>query len=79
MPTPDTVHKAVKIYLQIAYPDGILPPAAKAIVDKLTRWPGDSYDYPPFIHEGPDGANCYYLRLGNSSYPHMKLFIETWP
>src|SRR5580658_4757852 len=71
--------KAIHIYLEIAYPTGAYPQGVKSILEKLTDWPGDTFDCPPFVREGSEGNFRYYLRLGNRNYPHMKLYVETWP
>jgi hypothetical protein len=79
LPPMGSVQKAIGIYLQMAYPDGPLPPSVKSITDKLGGAGSDAFDRPPFVRENADGASRYYLRLGNRGYPHMKLKIETWP
>jgi len=78
LPPIALVQKAMKIYLEVAYPGGPLPPSVKSITEKL-QCQDAAFDRPPFVRENADGASRYYLRLGNPGYPHMKLKIETWP
>jgi hypothetical protein len=78
-PSSESVSNAINIYLEIAYPNGVLSQPVNSLLDKLKSWKGDTFDCPPFVREGRDADHRYYLRLGNCNYPHMKLFIETWP
>ena len=77
----DTIRRAVEIYLEIAYSAGEPPPAVR----RRLNWPpgddlGQLVSHPPFERMGktPDNEPIFGLRLGNASYPHMKLQIQPW-
>jgi hypothetical protein len=82
----DVLRRAIELYLGIAYPDGATVPEA---VRRRLEWgenpdaesdPDTTLCRPPFEKVGktPDGATIVALRLGNVSYPHMKLQIQPW-
>jgi len=77
--TLDMLRRAADIYIGVAYPDGKVPyhVAARLKIDQdITQheWlNGKSFEHVV----GDDGTiDKYLLRLGNHSYPHMKLGIE---
>lgn len=79
-----TLRRAVDLYLARAYPDNAGVPAP---VQRRIGWPdgvtlADLIAGPPFERANPPAegvAPIYALRLGNASYPHMKLQIQGWP
>ncbi|MFO0911254.1 MAG: hypothetical protein U0794_23435, partial [Isosphaeraceae bacterium] len=79
----DVLRRAVEIYLQLAYPNGVVPEPVR----RRLEWPScDDVDTlihgPPFEKAGRNktsGAASFALRLGNARYPHMKLQIQPWP
>jgi hypothetical protein len=79
----DVLRRAVEIYLQLAYPNGVVPDSIR----RRLEWPA-AHDAdtllgsPPFERAGKSkttGTPIYALRLGNARYPHMKLQIQPWP
>jgi hypothetical protein len=79
----DLLRGATDIYLELAYPAGVVPDIVKR---RLTWREGCSADEllsaPPFERAGKAPgrpAPIYALRLGNHRYPHMKLQIQPWP
>lgn len=80
------LRRATAIYLGIAYPDGVPPPAVGRRLDWPDRAPADLVSGPPFERVSTSagsasgsGAPIYALRLGNARYPHMKLQVQPWP
>jgi len=82
--TIGVLKRAVAIYLAHAYPEGKPP----AVVERRLAWRSEDDDAPAPVHQPPfelasdagtRHASIYALRLGNSSYPHMKLQFQTWP
>src|SRR5262245_14202001 len=79
----DLLRHAAKIYIKLAYPSGAIPD----VVSRRLNWRDDcSTDVllkgAPFERAGKAAGRTspiYALRLGNHSYPHMKLQIEAWP
>ncbi len=78
---PPLLHRAVEVYLAIAYPGGQWSPA----VARRLQWRGTEapirLDQPPFepvLSSNPEQGPCFALRLGNLCYPHMKLEIQSW-
>lgn len=78
----DLLRRAAAIYLGVAYPSGDVPEVVRRRLD----WP-DSADAatllagPPFERFDPPGSGSppiRALRLGNASYPHMKLQVQPW-
>ena len=77
----DQLRRAVEIYLGIAYPNSVPPPAVRRRLDwspgldaseLLARMPFERVGKPPL--EKP----IFALRLGNARYPHMKMQIQPW-
>jgi hypothetical protein len=79
----DLLRQAAEIYVRLAYPSGNLPD----VVLRRLNWREDCaadvlLKGPPFERAGKAPSRqspIYALRLGNYSYPHMKLQIEAWP
>jgi hypothetical protein len=79
----DLLRNAAQIYVKLAYPSGNVPD----VVSRRLTWREDcSADVlltaPPFERAGRAPSRpspVYALRLGNHTYPHMKLQIEAWP
>jgi hypothetical protein len=79
----DLLRHAAEIYIKLAYPSGVIP----EVVSRRLNWRDDcSADVllkgAPFERAGKAAGRpspIYALRLGNHSYPHMKLQIEAWP
>jgi hypothetical protein len=79
----ESLRQAIAIYLARAYPTGELP----AAVQRRLEWPADVdaqnlLAAAPFERANKPGAGVppvYALRLGNASYPHMKLQVQPWP
>jgi hypothetical protein len=79
----DLLRQAVDIYMRLAYP---LSEPPEAVRHRL-EWPADVdagtlLTHPPFERSSRPGTNrpvVYALRLGNASYPHMKLQVQPWP
>ena len=78
----DLLRSAVDTYLKVAYPSGTIP----EIVRRRLVWSNGSdseslLGRPPFERAGKMPGHqtpIYALRLGNHSYPHMKLQIQPW-
>ena len=78
-PSPQTVWRAIEIYVQHAY-DGPPPSAVRARIDTLHQLPpADFYDNPILEPDSARPPRRYTIRLGNSIYPHMKLAIARTP
>jgi len=78
-PPPSQIWRAIELYLEGAY-DGSPPLAVRARLEILRSTPtGAFYQAAPFEKSPADIPNKYSLRLGNRSYPHMKLVIEKAP
>ena len=79
----DVLREAVAIYMTLSYPDGVIPAAASArLVWGSETDAEDLLGKPPFERAGKNkstGTPIYALRLGNASYPHMKLQVQPWP
>ena len=79
----DLLRQAAQIYVTLAYPLGNLPDAASHRLSWRDDCTADILlKGPPFERAGKATGRTspvYALRLGNQSYPHMKLQIEAWP
>jgi hypothetical protein len=79
----DLLRRATEIYLELAYPSGVIPEAVQRRL--LWRDGCDAEELlqaPPFerVGKAPGRPTAIYaLRLGNYRYPHMKLQIQPWP
>ena len=77
------LRRAVEVYLRHAYPDGPVP----EVVRRRLNWSDapevrDLLACAPFepvtVASDPRHSPIYSLRLGNHSYPHMKLQVQAW-
>jgi hypothetical protein len=74
-PAPAAVWRAIEAYLAVAY-DGAPPAPVAARLSSLRAAPETAfYDCEAFER----GDDRYALRLGNRSYPHMKLVVVAAP
>jgi hypothetical protein len=80
-PGRDEVNKAINAYVAIAYGGLPLPKAVRQRVDALATAVDDDglYDLAIFEVDKAQPVTRYAIRLGNRSYPHMKLVIESAP
>jgi len=79
LPSAAEFLKAVDIYLNHAY-HGAPPSAVRLRVETLRAMPGEEF-YESAVLE-KDSPRCpvkFFLRLGNQSYPHMKLALFRQP
>ena len=77
-PDAALVQRAIDVYVRTAYPDGP-PVAVRSMLATERSWAGHLTDAPVFIKDDPKNTTKYSMRLGNASYPHMKLVIERSP
>ncbi len=71
---------AVETYLRIAYGEARVPGAAQKRIETLrATGNGDLYASPVFERDDPQSPKRLSLRLGNPSYPHMKMVVEAKP
>ncbi len=79
-PLPDTaqIRQAIDVYLRTAYPGGFSE-RVKAQLATLDACSGNLVEQAPFVHDPQPSPTRYFLRLGNPSYPHMKLAVELPP
>jgi hypothetical protein len=79
----DLLRRAAGLYLDMAYPSGVIPEVVRRRLDWREDCPADeSLARPPFERAGKTSGQptpIYALRLGNHRYPHMKLQIQPWP
>jgi len=82
LPPKDDVMRAVDVYLSIAY-DGEPTTIVKSMLATLKTWGGPFFRAPVFASapsaSGGADAPRYAMRLGNKTYPHMKLVLEPSP
>ena len=75
--TPELFRKALELYLERAYPDGVVP--ARAAVDgaSLATTADILALFSPETSPNPGGDDVrrMVLRLGNHRYPHMKMAL----
>ena len=80
MPAPSDLWRAVELYLKHAYPGSAPPAAVRARLDKLRAGGDDElFESELFERDVKDEPTKLSLRLGNKTYPHMKLVIERSP
>jgi hypothetical protein len=78
-PDFSTVLKAIDAYLKVAYA-GVSPPTAvRGRLDTLRASESNLYESPAWERDVASPPARYALRLGNITYPHMKLVIEPAP
>jgi hypothetical protein len=79
----DLLRRAAEIYLEVAYPAGMIPEAIQRRLNWRAECAADELlNGPPFERSGKGPGRqtaIYALRLGNHRYPHMKLQIQPWP
>lgn len=67
--------RAVDVYLKIAY-DGSVPSAVRSRTETLRAMPDNEfYTSAVLERDDPRHPHRFCLRLGNQSYPHMKLVL----
>jgi hypothetical protein len=77
-PDPAEIKKAIDIYIKVAY--GNEPPfVVRSQLAMLDHWGGQFMRCPVFAASPETPPARYMVRLGNPSYPHMKLAIEMAP
>jgi hypothetical protein len=79
----DLLERAAAIYLELAYPAGVIPEAVRRrLAWRQDRPAAEALNGPPFERAGK-APGCqtpiYAVRLGNHRYPHMKLQVQPWP
>jgi len=77
-PDAALVQRAIDVYVKTAYPDGP-PVAVRSMLATERSWAGHLTDAPVFIKDDQKSPTKFSMRLGNASYPHMKLVIERAP
>jgi hypothetical protein len=75
MPDPAELQRAIDIYIRLAYP-GDPPIVVRSQLGTLKSWTGRLTECPVLTPYPPKAATRYSLRLGNASYPHMKLTLD---
>ncbi len=79
LPSPADFLKAVDIYLTLAY-CGTPPSAVRLRVETLRAMPdSEFYQSAVLERDSSRGPVKYFLRLGNQTYPHMKLALFRQP
>ena len=79
----EILNRAMEIYLHEAYPAGV-PAAIQQRRDVLNVDPGTTYVDLGRLERDATGAatggeGCYVVRLGQPTYPHMKLVLDPAP
>jgi hypothetical protein len=79
----DLLRQAVDLYLEVAYPSGVVPEVVRRRLVWNESCTGlELVSAAPFERTGKAPGRptpIYALRLGNYRYPHMKLQIQPWP
>jgi hypothetical protein len=79
----EPLRQAVEIYLETAYPAGVIPDVVRRRLDWAECTDAEHLlSNPPFERAGKSkttGTPIFALRLGNAHYPHMKLQVQPWP
>lgn len=80
-PLADELWRAIEVYLAIAYAGKPVPPAVQTRLEPVRSAATDDERYAckSFERDASDPPRRYSVRLGNASYPHMKLVIEAAP
>ncbi len=78
-PDQAQVLKAVDIYMPLAYGKDTPPVTVRSLISTLRTFSGDFFSAPVFAKDLHTPPTRYSLRLGNSSYPHMKLVFQLSP
>lgn len=75
LPLPEVFLNAIDIYLEHAY-HGPPPSAVRLRIETLRAMPSNEfYECAVLEHEVCRQPDRYFLRLGNQTYPHMKLAL----
>ncbi len=82
LPDAATLARAVRMFLEIAYPQGTPDSAARFIPPDDVA--AESWLMSQLVERTPSGAalgevRSFVLRLGNAQYPHMKLRLSRVP
>lgn len=76
----ELLQQAIESYLKIAYPTGNIPEMVRERIGKVMILPaGSTVPESCFEVTESGGHKIYALRLGQPSYPHMKLIVEECP
>ena len=79
LPRPADFLKAVDIYLNLAY-RGTPPSAVRLRVETLRAMPDGEFYESAVLQKDSSGCMAkFFLRLGNQTYPHMKLALFRQP
>ncbi len=80
LPSVGQMKAAIGIYLSLAYPDGQVPEVVRQRqVPFLAASDADRVQPPWFEASQSDHQMLYRLRLGQKSYPHMKISLMPAP
>ncbi len=80
LPPPETLWRAIDIYLREAYDGGPPRRDVQARLDALRAEPPETLYRSRILERDPHGPpDQFRLRLGNRFYPHMKLLGEVGP
>jgi hypothetical protein len=72
------VIRAIDAYVRLAY-GGEPPVTVRSQLATLQSFRGNFFKNPVFVSDGKTPPMRYAARLGNPSYPHMKLAVERAP
>jgi hypothetical protein len=79
-PPPAEFWCAIDVYLRIAYGHGKISSGAQKRLETLRATDSNElYQSPVFERDDPAAPKRLALRLGNPSYPHMKMMVEAKP
>ncbi|MHB8736795.1 MAG: hypothetical protein ACYC6M_15945, partial [Terriglobales bacterium] len=76
--TTELLGQASRMFLAVAYPDGLVPPAKARFLDIQPHDPLEPLLTPPICQAltAPDGTvRKYAFRLGSTGFPHLKLQV----
>ena len=77
-PDPALTRRAIDVYLKHAY-QGEFPVRVRSQMKVLEAWKGPFIRCSVFAEQPDSPQKRYYIRLGNTFNPHMKLAIEHPP
>ncbi len=81
----EMLRRAVAVYVELAYPGGGMPTVVQSrlsFLDALAPGalvPESCFEADPAGGAGRQGCRNFALRLGQPTYPHMKLVVESCP
>lgn len=78
-PTRSEILKAIDLYLPLAYGSVPVPKAVQQRIDDIAHAAEDQLYRQKALEVDPATPSRYAIRLGNRSYPNMKLIIEPAP